>query len=718
MVSFAAALFLILASAAGAEVLRIPLYKLTPAPSVDLKCIQAEYRVSIPVAERFLVKSASLSLKYVNSSSLIADKSQLVIKLNEKPIGQVKFNPALSEGRMNIQIPGVLIENGYNDFTIQSIMHYNDQCEQFCSPTLWATIDFYNSYFEIEYDFKPVPLKLSDMSAFLFDPKTFPSGEVHIVTKNLTSESVTLAGIVASGISRKFDYRKVLFSISSDIKPEADNVLIGSKDFVESFLAVLSSERGINLTVAGPLLKIMPLSSLNNTANNHRALLVVSGKTPDEIKIAAETLAHMTLPYPGTDELIVKEFKLPDIALYSGRHILTTDKEYSFKNLNFDIHTFTGFNPSAIDITFRLPTDFLIKPNQYAKMIVNFTYGAGMRNDSVLNIRVNDKSVTVIHLKNPSGDNIKGYRIDLPTYLFKPGHNTIKFLAYLNPVEKECDFMREEEFFMTIYNNSTLYFPSMPHFVEMPKMELFMIDGFPFTRWPDGYESMIYITKPDNELVASALNLIGLISQKNGYPLFGIKVAMEKPDKWNGDLIVLGDVKSIPEDLLKAAPLKLTKQAVVPYPVVRGWENETTFAISEQLSSLGADVGLMMEFESPYKADRSVLLITGASAKEIHTLSHAILESEVQDKIKGDLAFINLASSPYKVKALGAGKNYFTSKSSKFFQLEYFFRRYSLLGYALIVLVILILSLSLYFLLKKIRRKRMFDAKDDASKNT
>lgn len=698
---------------ANADTLRIPLYKLTPVSSIDLKCIQSEYRVSVPIADRMIVKGATLHLKYVNSSALLAERSQLAIKLNEKLIGQVKFNPALPEGVMNLEIPADLIENGYNEFTIHTVMHYADQCEQFCSPGLWTTIDFYNSSLDIDYDYKPVPLKLSDMPAFLFDPKIFPNGEIHMVTKNLTSEKVTLAGIVASGISRKFDYRKVLFSISSEIKPEADNVLIGSKDYVESFL----SEKGINLTVEGPLLKIMPLSALNSSLKNHKALLIVSGKTTDEIKMSAETLAHMSLPYPGTDEMIIKEFKLPDITLYSGRHILTTDKEYTFKNLNFDTHTFSGFNPSAIDITFRLPTDFLIKPNQYAKMIINFTYGAGMRNDAVLNVMVNDKTVTVIHLKNPSGDNIKGYKIDMPTYLFKPGHNTIKFLAYLNPVAKECDVVRQDGFFLTLYNNSTLYFPSMPHFVEMPKMELFIIDGFPFTRWPDGYESMIYITKHNNELVASALNLIGLISQKNGYPLFGIKINMEKPDKWDGDMIVLGEVKSIPEDLLKAAPLKLTKQSVVPYPVVRGWENETTFAISEQLSSIGADEGIVMEFESPYKSERSVFMITGASSREIQALSLAMLEPEVQGKIKGDITFINLAASPYRVKALSAGKNYFTGKTGKFFQIEYFFHRYSFTDYVFITLVILIISLSLYFILKRIRKKRMFDAKEDDPKN-
>jgi len=49
---------------------------------------------------------------------------------------------------------------------------------------------------------------------------------------------------------------------------------------------------------------------------------------------------------------------------------------------------------------------------------------------------------------------------------------------------KLCDAVRTDGLFATIYENSTLVFPNMPHFVELPKIELFGLNGFPFTRWP------------------------------------------------------------------------------------------------------------------------------------------------------------------------------------------------------------------------------------------
>ncbi len=704
-----AAVFWLLTPSVHAETMKIPLYKVAPVNAADLKCILGEYKLSIPIPERWQVNKAVLTLKHINSSSLLGDRSQLVVKINGKNIGQIKLSPLTPEGTTVLSIPTDLLVSGYNELSFYCAQHFAAQCEQVCSPNLWTTLDFLESSIDIDYDLMPIPLKLSEISHSVFDPRIWPNGDVHIITENLSSDTVTMAGIVASGVARKFDYRKVLFSISNDVKPATDNVLIGNKKFVESFLR----QRGVTITVPGPYLKIMQLPTGGKTLNPYYALLVVSGNSPEEIKMAAETLAHMTLPYPGTDELIVKDFKLPDITLYGGRHILTSDKDYTFKALDFATHTFVGFNPIAMDISFRLPADFLIKPNQYAKMSLNFVYGAGMRSDSVLNIMVNDKSVRVVHLSNPNGESFEGYRIELPTYLFKPGYNSIRFSPVLNPVANECDQLRQEGFFLTIFENSTFYFPSMPHFVEMPRLQLFLLDGFPITRWPDGYESLIYLTRNDNNTVAAALNLIGIISQKNGYPLFGTKISFEKPVKWKGEMILLGDVYSLSGEFIAKAPLKIAQKSTVPYPVVRNWESDTQLALSGQISSIGPDLGVIMEYQSPYKTGRSVIQITGNSSREVLATSKALLEPGVQDQLKGDLALIDLNDPNYRVKALSAGDSYYTGQRGTFFIVEYYLYKYAFLNYILLALCVLLLGAVVYYTLNAIRKKRAH--KEDAA---
>lgn len=704
-----------LATTAKAEVFRLPLHKLAPDRTVNLRCTNGEYTTSVPIPERWLVKSATMSISYMNSTNLIGDRSQLVAKLNGHPFAQARLNPNAPAGKMNAAVPVAMLVSGYNTLKFQVAQHYTQNCEQFCAPDLWTSLNFSDSFIEIDYTLKPVPLKLSRISDFVFDPKLFPQGEVNIVTEDFSPEIVNIAGVTASGIAGRFDYRKVVFTVSKDIKPGYDNVLIGKKEFVEDFL----KRKGIAVKeIVAPFIKIAHLpvpKEKKEMIDQSHALLIISGHNLDQLKLAAETLANITLPYPGTDEMEVKEFDMPDVSFYGGKQVLSPEKFYKLKTLNFNTHTFEGFSPDPIEISFRLPADFFIKPNNYATLTLNYSFGAGMRNDSVLNIMLNGKNVKVLHLKNESGDYIEGYKIELPTYMFTSGTNTITLVPYLNPVAKECDLIRPDNYFLTIFDNSTLYFPPMPSFVEMPKIELFMQDGFPFTRSPDGYGTMMFLASPDSNSIEAAFNLIGFVTQKNGYPLLGLKIGFDKVEDWKGDIIALNDVSSIPKDLMELAPLKPAKMSSVPYPVAGGWEGESSMALSKQFSGIGQGSGAIMEFQSPYKKGRSVLLLTAASTSDLSTLSHALLDPGVRAQSKGDLVLVDLSHNDYKVTSLSAGEKYITGKSGKVSLIDYYVYRHPSLYFMFFGLLILFISTTLFFYLKNFRRRSAHHAKGKGS---
>lgn len=246
-----------------------------------------------------------------------------------------------------------------------------------------------------------MPLLLSSLSSFMFDPRQMPAGEVHLVTEDLSAAHMTLAAIVASGIARRFDYRKVSFSVSSELRPGVDNVLIGSKGFVEPFL----TRRGVAAgTIEGGYLRLLHLPAVAGGEPDPRhALLVISGHNEEAVKIGAVTFANISFAYPGTPDLRAYQFSLPDIGMYTGRQVLNADRTYEFKTLNFPTQSFTGLNAGSRSIDFRLPSDFLIKQNQYAKLGLNLSYGAGLRSDSSLNVSVNGKGARAIPLDSAAG---------------------------------------------------------------------------------------------------------------------------------------------------------------------------------------------------------------------------------------------------------------------------------------------------------------------------
>jgi hypothetical protein len=695
---------LMLNQVAQAETIKIPLQKLTAASALELRCIGSSQDISFPVPERWKVLNAVLNLHYTVSNNVLGDLSQMVVKVNDELVTQLKLDPQSPGVTHVIQIPVENLKTGYNTVTFQVAQHYSrQQCEQACAPDLWTNISLTESSVQLDYEMRPIPLRLGEVSSWIFDPKQFPEAAVNMVADTSTPEATTMVAIAASGIARRFDYRKVKFSHSADIKPDMDNVLIGTTAFVSSVLTKYGIKQD---AFDGGLIKVFYVPKSDGGKDGLHALIVVEGEKPATLKVAAETFANMSLPYPGTEEMHAYEFSMPDISMYSGRRELVTDKLYDFKTLGLSTAKFSGFNGGSSEINFRLPPDFLIKQNQYAKLVLNLSYASGLRQDSSLSLMLNGKLVRDIHLDSPSGNYIEGYKLDVPTYLFKPGTNIISFTPYLNTQRQVCDATNTDGLFVTLFDNSTIIFPPMPHNVEMPKLDLFALNGFPFTRWPDGYETQIYLPQHDSGSIDTALNLIGMITQKNGFPLFGTQIVFAEPKDFQGELLVVGEAASIPKSIMTHAPLQPDGIASVPYPVSRGWDSETAIALSKQQGGLGEGTGLLMQFESPNKTGRTLVLATAQTEKDLLLLGDALLSPGIQNSMSGDVALIRLDVPEYEVTSLSVGKKYSTGDKGSTSGVDAFLYGNIYVLYGLIALAIILLSVVGYWLLRKYRGKR------------
>jgi hypothetical protein len=701
-IALLACLSAFLALPAAAVSVRVPLQQLTSAKAIELRCVSDEQRVEIAVPARYDVKRLVLNLNYTVSTNLLPETSQLVVKVRGVPIAQVRLNPMAPEAKLGVEIPLRLLEPGYNTLSFAVAQHFSkNQCESPCSADMWTNISLRDSYLDMDYELRKVPADLSQLSSFVFDPRLLGGGDVHIVTEDLSAKSATLAGIVASGIARRFDYRPVTFSVSRTFRSGVDNVVVGKRAFAEK---VLGAQRDAIKSLAGGYLRLLPLVT-EKGPEPERALLVVTGEDDKAVEQAALTFSNISFPFPGTDELKAFGFSLPAVEQYSGRETIATDQVYAFRTLNFPTQSFVGINPGTRNITFRLPPDFHIRPNQYAKLSLNFSYGAGLKNDSSFAVSVNGRGVRAVQLDSASGNFFDGYKIDIPTYVFQPGTNTIGFTGHLHAPGQVCDLIMSDGLFLTVYENSTVEFPPMPHFVELPKLELFMHSGFPLTRWPDGHEVYVWLTEKDDRVLASALNLLGLATQRNGFPLFGVEFTYDKPPA-NGELLVVGRTKTVAAELRESAPLKIRDEdALVPYPVVRGWNEQTTSATSRQRSSLGPGSGLLMQFQSPYQSGRTVTLLTATLNEDLESVSRAVLDSRVQAQAHGDLVHIEPGKEIH-VTSMSAGPPYVTGKTGSYSPLESFLYTRPVLYYAAAALAVLALAVIAFLGLRRWRAKR------------
>ncbi len=687
-----------------AATMKLPLEQLTGLKKIELRCISDRREIQVPIPERWQVKAAALHLRYTVSTNLAPDSSTLVVRVRGEPVIQARLNPLAPEVKLGVQLPLPLLQPGYNAITFEVGQHTTPrgQCESPCPPDLWTNISLRESYVEMEYELKSLPRELSALSTHVFDPRLMPGGDVHIVIPDNSASSAALAGIVASGVARRFDYRKVGFSVSRTLKPGVDNVVVGKRSFMQQ----VAGAGKMDAAIKGGYLKLLPMVGADGAADPAHALLLLSGEDDAATKLAAITFSNISFRFPGSDELSAFEFALPSVSQYSGRETIATDTKYALRTLDFPTQSWIGLNPGERSIGFRLPPDFHIRPNQHAKLLLNFSYGVGLKNDSALNISVNGRGVRAVRLDAAGGTFIENYEVDIPTYVFQPGGNTITFGAHLNSGGQLCDLLQPDGMFFTLYDNSSIRFPAMPHFVELPKLELFMHSGFPMTRWPDGHDAYVWLADKDERTLGAALNLVGLATQRNGFPLFGLTFTYDRPAE-AGEILVVGPAPAIDRELRASAPLKLLEDGVVvPYPVVRGWNTEASIATSRQQSALGAGRGLLMQFQSPWQSGRSVVMLTASSAADVLEASRQLLTGTVQSQSKGDLVLIESGELDPKVTAMDAGPRYATGKEGTYSAVESFFYTRPVAYYSVIAVALGGFAIGLFFVLRKWRRSR------------
>lgn len=721
--------FLVLAALASilfsfpvyAETLNLPLYKVAPGiKAVDLHCNASEYQMQIAIPKRWQIKKAVLRFDYTNSSSLLKQNSQLTVSLNNTPLAQLKLDPLAPNGFAEVELPVTLLPPGYNTLNFSATQHYTQGCEQPCASELWTRLKLDEASLSFEYEWDTVPLRLSELSELIFDPKIMNEAHLHLITENIKDEgTLTPASIVASGAALRFDYRKTVFTLSNQVTEGMDNILVGEKGFVEGFLKDL----GVSMTVEGPTLKLvhLPIKSEKGelTLDSRHVLLVVTGRNADEIKLAAETMSILTIPFPDTDEMKVNEFALPEIDLYEGKQMVTAGEKYPFKKMNFKNRTFAGLDPAPEDITFRLPPDFLIKQNQQATLSLDFSFGAGMKSDSAINILLNGVFVATARLDNPNGGLISNYLLSLPTFLFKGGTNVLSFRPKMTPLFAEhCHFLQTGNLQASLFDTSFLEFPPMPHRIELPRLDLLFLNGFPYTRWPDGFDTLLILSEANSASANAALNLIGMMTQKNGYPLFGIRVSTDIQEKWDKEIILVGRADTIPSEYYAKAPLQLGDINKVPYPVYQNWDIHKGMSWSQQASGMNSEKGIIMQFASPFEEGHAVTLFTATTDEGVERLGNALLDPTVQAVVKGDLVFVEYVinkfnqvkfgnGADFKITALNAGTSFVTGKGGNISAVSYYLSSYPWLYWLLISTMILTIAVITYFILRHRRKQRL-----------
>lgn len=692
-----------------------------------------QYSINIPVSKRESVKTAVLHLEGTNSISLMRERSQLAVRLNNKVVAQITLSPSQPEFAVDIKLPASDFVSGYNKLTFAASQHYTLQCEDPSAPELWSEINGQKSVLNMQTELKPLNPNLSDFET-LIDPKLWAARKLNVLTPaqgSMDDERLGWGALVAQGVNLRMQYLplpihhvvaapatsnagRVLPGLDQTRLADADNVLIGTAQELAQYL-----NPAITQSISDSFLAVYPLD-----ADPRRFVLIVSGRNPAEVRRAATAFAWLRFAFPQQAATLIKDLDPAKLKDYAAKGRVIEQGAYPFKDLGFVSRTVKGMGAESIELELNMAPDLHVAEDAMVEVELNFAYGAKMRSDSVLNIFLNGRFESAIALDNDQGGFFQRKRVKIPARDFQPGYNKITFSAKMIPlITGNCVLFQTDNLQLSILDDSTLRMPKSFHFTLLPDLKRFAQTAFPFSTQADGSRVAVVLGGYDSQTVGAAWSLIGKVAQKKTVPLWNTQITLNQPES-ERNVVLVGPRNALNAKLFEGAPWQPGEAWKVSYPAIehdaepraerawftrfRAWAfgdlRTSLFAGKPEQTGMTLATGLnqqlvTMQYRSPLDSDYSAIAFTAENPAALWNGVSTLLEPDVWESMDGDVS-VWLPGDAKPVTQF-SGKRYEAGSIGMMGRLGYY---YSFRPWLWVTLSIVLL-IALAFLTRKLIRR-------------
>lgn len=689
----------------------------------------ASRSISIPLSARERVQDAVLHLVVSNSISLLTSRSELAVRVNDRTIAQVQLSSRQPEATADIRVPADLLRPGYNTLTFAVAQHSTEACEDPSAPELWTEIDTSASTLRMQTALAPLTPTLADLSN-LIDPKQWAPRAITIVNASHPNNASQLAGgaLVAEGIALRLRYLStaprvldaehgsgegLLPGLAPGPLAGSDVVLIGSRDALRGYLDAKTAAQ-----IDGAFLGVYPKPD-----DARRFVLVVSGRNDAEVERAARAFAHSELPLPHASGLVIGAFDETALPPWSANRTVTGTAPHAFRDLGFTSRTLRAGDTADLEV--RLPADIYAPEDAKVTLDMNFTEGAKMREDSVLNIALNGRFEQVIALDQQQGAVMRHYRISLPLRDFRAGLNTLSLQALLVPlVSDHCALRNMQNLEITLFDDSTLKLPPTSHYTTLPDLKRFADSGFPYTVKPDGSDLALRLAARDNATIASAWALMGRLAQNQAAPLTAAQITFDAQAQTRRNLILIGAASSLPQRLLKDAPWSPGTSIRIADGPAHAADSDTGGALPLGLGRLlrssarVEQAGVTLRGDAPlsrqllvmqYRGEQggATTVLTAADAAELAAGVSQLIEPSYWGEMRGNVALLSFDRADLWTERVGS--TYEEGSLGPLAWLGYALSERPWVAYAMLVALLSIFAGTSALLLKRYYRTRHRD---------
>jgi hypothetical protein len=515
----------ITSTALGGDRYRVvaPLSELRAAAGpLHLRGARASETISVPVAPGVSIESARLRLRHTGSLGMMDARPHLRISLNDSLLAQLQTPRAATTTAHELGFDPSRLRGGYNSLTFEAIQRYTDACQDPNAAELWTEVDTLASEVELVYRRRAFSGRLSDLDQ-LMAPGLGGAESLAVLTagESVSADQLRWGALVVQGLANRMRYRLPEIShvaARRAARPAAyaspapmldpsglagsDVVLVGTFAQLRPFMApAANAQRGAYIEI-GP-----------SPADHTRFLLLIAGETPAEVMRAATALGLINFPFANAASAHIGALDIPDGYVPAMDNIVHPEQTYSFADFGLATTTRAGLTPNPIELVFDAPADFWVAEESEVVLQLDFAYGAGMREDSVVNVTVNGLFQRALSLSEAAGGLVNNYELRLPARAFRPGRNRVSFeIALAARQTGECAFENDRNLLFSLRDSSTISFPPASRFVELPNLRLLGETGFPFAG-ANGQPFAVRLTDDAPETVAAAWTMMARLGQ-------------------------------------------------------------------------------------------------------------------------------------------------------------------------------------------------------------
>ncbi len=608
----------------------------------------SQHDLFIPLYGKEAMESIELELHYVNSASLLSDISQIVVMADGFVVGQTGLSGSSHSGRKKIDIPVELLNGDTMHLGIMVNQHYESDCENSYARQLWTEINPVKSRITFTWKHSPVQPDLRHWIN-MFSPANPFLTQAAIVIPEENLQWLRAACSISAWLTSVRSYRPLYFQISRTLTLGMPNIVLGPAEFIRDLIDRTQPTQqehsgtdsharpSLSEKITGPSAAVM---SIPLQEDSSVPCLMVTGMSLNQVQVAADKLASVQQPWPENRFLALSPER-PQAPPAFRRHCLMPEKDYSFKQLGlYGNMMFQGMGVIEHSITLHIPPEIFRQENRYAKLSLDIVYSAGLREDSVLQVNINQTLAGSIPLNNPEGKTFSGYTLNIPMSFFRPGHNDLSFRVVMKPFRaQKCAPVCEESMVTTIMNSSEIYIPAGYTHYTVPDLALLMDDLFPYsyTLETGSSPALIVGDAQDPHIFQAAVNLSALFARRLETPFNYLQITENFSHDLKGDSIFLGTVDQLPEELKQTMPI-FGSSDTIRYIVPQ--HRERILAIRNRMRDSRM---LITEMEFPQDSTRIATIITAQQASTIDR-GIGIVAKDQSHRLHSDTALIDTTS--------------------------------------------------------------------------